>query len=79
MIFSKSFWLGALERSVKTIAQTIAAVIAVGTTGLFDVNWQSVLSIAGAAGLASLLTSIGSADFVAGPRNAIVVEVDQSR
>ena len=35
-------------------------------TGLLTVDWAAALSVAGAAGLASLLTSIGSADFVAG-------------
>lgn len=74
MIWTKAFWRGAAERGVKTFAQTLAAVFVVGTTGLLDVNWVSVLSIAGAAALASVLTSIGSADFVAGPATAVVEE-----
>lgn len=72
MIWTKAFWKGAAERGIKTIAQSLAAVIAVGSTGLLDVDWLSALSIAGAAGLASLLTSIASADFVAGPPTAAV-------
>jgi len=56
-----------------TVAESLAAVIVVNATGLADINWVGVLSIAGAAGLASLLTSIGNADFVAG-EPAVVIE-----
>ena len=83
------FQLGALDRRVghlrlrgegtagkflfTTVAESLAAVIVVNATGLADINWVGVLSIAGAAGLASLLTSIGNADFVAG-EPAVVIE-----
>ena len=66
MIWTKQFWLGAAERAIKTIAQSLVAVLGVAGTGLLTVNWIAALSVAGAAGLASLLTSIGSADHVAG-------------
>lgn len=66
MLWTKAFWKGTSERAIKTVAQSFAAVLAVSVTGLLDVNWVSAISIAGAAGLASLLTSIGNADFVAG-------------
>lgn len=66
MIWTKDFWKGAAERAIKTFAQTLAAVFVVGTTGILDVDWAPALSIAGAAALASILTSIGNADFVAG-------------
>ena len=82
MIWSKAFWKGAAERAIKTVAQSTAAVIAVGTTGLFDVEWPVVASIAGAAGLASILTSIGNADFVAGatqPDNLVLVAPAKTR
>lgn len=66
MLWTTAFWRGAAERLIKTFAQVVAAVIVVGETGLLDVDWKTTLSVAGAAALASLLTSIGSADFVAG-------------
>lgn len=66
MIWTAAFWRGAAERAIKTLAQTIAAVIVVGETGLLDVDWRTTLSVAGAAALASLLTSLGSISFVSG-------------
>lgn len=66
MIWTLAFWKGAGERAIKTFAQTLVGYIVVGTTGLLDVEWHTALSVAGAATLASLLTSIGNADFVSG-------------
>jgi hypothetical protein len=66
MIWTKAFWKGAAERGIKTTAQTAVGFFIVGTTGLLDLNWVSLISVAGAAGVASVLTSIGNADFVAG-------------
>lgn len=66
MIFTVPFWKGAGERLVKTFCQVLVGYIVVGTTGLLDVDWQAGLSVAGAAALASLLTSVGNADFTAG-------------
>lgn len=66
MIWTVAFWKGATERAVKTVAQSLVAVVGVTGVGLLSIDWTGALSVAAAAGLASLLTSIGSADFVAG-------------
>lgn len=66
MLWTTEFWKGAAERGIKTFAQTFVGFIVVGTTGLLDLDYVASLSVAGAAALASLLTSIGNADFVAG-------------
>lgn len=66
MLWTKAFWRGAAERGIKTGAQTLAAYFVIGTTGVLDFEWLPALSITGAAIVASLLTSIGNADFVAG-------------
>lgn len=66
MLWTKAFWLGAAERVIKTVAQSVAAVLGVGALGVLSVDWAQTLSVAAAAGLASLLTSIADADRVAG-------------
>lgn len=67
MIWSKAFWLGAFERSLKTFSQTAVAVLmADSVIGLLDVNLGELLSVAGLAAVVSVLTSVGNADYVAG-------------
>lgn len=66
MLWTVEFWKGAAERGIKTFAQTLVGFIVIGTTGMLDVDWPTAVSVAAAALLASLLTSIGNADFVAG-------------
>lgn len=57
-MFTKSFWKQALERAIKTAAQAAAALLTANGTGLLDVNWSVIGSVAGLAALASILTSI---------------------
>ncbi len=66
MLWTREFWAAATERAIKTVAQTIVAVVGVAGTGLLSVDWVQTLSVAAAAGLASVLTSIADADRVAG-------------
>lgn len=69
-MWTKAFWKGLAERAVKTFCQSgvAAATISVvgNSTGLTDINWLQVLSIAGLATVLSAATSIGNADFTAG-------------
>lgn len=51
-------WLvAALIRAIKTIAQTMVGMIAVGAA-ISDINWGYVLSVSLVAGLLSILTSV---------------------
>ena len=65
-MFTREFWVGAAERALKTVAQSVVAVLGVAGIGILSVDWVQTLSVAAAAGLASLLTSIADADRVAG-------------
>lgn len=72
MIWTKAFWKGLGERAIKTFFQSgVAAVAALGieagVNGIADVNWVTVASIAALATVLSAATSIGNADFTAGP------------
>jgi hypothetical protein len=68
MIWTRNFWRGAAERGIKTFAQTAVGFFVIGTTGLLELDFVSLVSVSGAAAVASVLTSIGNADFVAGTR-----------
>lgn len=59
---NKVFWYDTVERAVKTVAQTLVALLtADGVFDLFSVDWRQMLSVAGLAGLVSVLTSVASA------------------
>lgn len=59
-MFTKTFWKDTAERAVKTFAQSLAAVLAAGATGVLDVDWMNALSVSLLATLVSVLTSLGS-------------------
>ena len=65
-MFTRAFWASAAERALKTVAQSVVAVLGVGAVGVLSVDWVQTLSVAAAAGLASILTSVADADRVAG-------------
>lgn len=76
MIWTAAFWKGLAERAIKTFAQSGVAAATVGVvgnaTGLTDINWLQVLSIAALATVLSAFTSIGNADFTSGAAPVVV-------
>lgn len=62
-MWTVAFWRQAVERAVKTAAQAGLAFFVVGQTDLLGLDWQVVLSGAGVAAVASVLTSLASAPF----------------
>ena len=54
----RKFWTDTTDRAVSTIAQTAVATLTAGATGLRDVDWLAVASVAGLAGVVSVLTSV---------------------
>lgn len=73
-IFTLAFWRLALERAIKTTGQAAAALLVGNGTGLLDTDWTSALSVAGMAGVISLLTSIGSDALTKGTGPSLVSE-----
>lgn len=56
-MFTAAFARDAIERAVRTFAQSLLATLALAT-GLFDASWGESLSVAGLAALLSVLTSV---------------------
>lgn len=62
-MWTKTFWVDAAERAIKTAAQVAVAFFIVGETSVVSVNWQGIAGVAAAAAVASVLTSIASEPF----------------
>lgn len=59
-IWSVSFWKAAAERAVKTLAQTLIALLAVNQTTILSVDWTQAAAVAATATMLSILSSIVS-------------------
>jgi hypothetical protein len=59
----KPFWKDLLERAIKTFAQSGAAFLTSGATGILDVDFKTGLSVTLLATAISVLTSLGSFHF----------------
>lgn len=59
-MLSKIFFYDLGERAIKTFAQTLLAVLAVGVP-IWEMDWVSALGIAAGATVLSVLTSVASA------------------
>lgn len=62
-MWTRTFWLAASERAIKTLAQTMLALWLVGDQllNVFEVEWTSSLGVGLGALLVSFLTSLLSA------------------
>ena len=56
---NKEFWMAALNRALRTCAQTAVATISTAAL-ISEVNWTAVVSASILAGILSILTSIST-------------------
>ena len=61
MIWTRSFWTAALERAIKATAWTLSSLLLADGTDILGTDWPARLSVAGMAGILSLLGSVASA------------------
>ena len=59
-MFTAMFWRRTTERAVKSVAQSLAALLSASGLGLFEASWIKALSTAGMVALLSVLTSLAS-------------------
>lgn len=59
-MWSAAFWKATAERAIKTLAQSLIALLAVGQTTILSVDWQQALAVAATATVLSVLSSIAS-------------------
>ena len=59
-LFTRAFWLAALVRAIRTIAQTMLALIGTNAVGITSIDWVGVASGAALAGVVSILTSVAT-------------------
>ena len=57
-MWTVSFWKGAGERALRTFAQTLVALIGVGSVSIVTLPWGEVLAVSATAAVLSVLTSI---------------------
>ena len=60
VLLTVAFWAQALERAVKTFAQTAVASIGAEAFDVVALDWADVASISAGAAVVSLLTSVAS-------------------
>ena len=76
-MFTSWFWKSALERALKSFAQTLVALLSAGGIGLLDAPWSITLSTAGMTALLSVLTSVAS-ERVGEPGSPSMVTADRT-
>jgi len=54
----RAFWVSTFDRAVSTVAQAAVGALTAEVTGLISVDWVGIGSIAGLAGLVSVLQSV---------------------
>lgn len=59
-MLTKKFGLDALERAVKTFAQSLLALIGAGAVNIVLLPWADIFAVSATAALVSLLTSVVS-------------------
>lgn len=58
-MWTSLFWKDAVERAIRTFAQTLLALIGTGAaTSIVALNWPELLGVAGLASLLSVLMSV---------------------
>lgn len=66
MIFTRTFWTGALERALKTAGQVAVVSLGAGQMNVFHADWRTVGGVALGGAVLSVLTSLAGIGSPAG-------------
>lgn len=61
----KTFWAGAAERAIKTLAQAALAMIGTNAVAITHLDWENILAVAATAAVVSILTSLATPETAA--------------
>lgn len=59
-MLTKDFWKCAAIRALRTFCQSVVALVGTDAVNIIDIEWATVLGIAGTTALLSFLTSIAT-------------------
>lgn len=74
MFFTWAFWSDAVQRSIRTFAQTLLAVLGGGSLDIWQVGWHSAFGVAAGSALLSLLMALDRSGAVAAAPPTVVIE-----
>lgn len=60
-MWGTAFWIGATDRIIKSVAQTLVLLYTGQQFNLLGIDWKATVGLAGGAAVLSLLTSLASA------------------
>lgn len=78
-MYTKLFWLDALERSGKTVAQVLLTTITLAGVDVLGINWVQTIVTSITAGVVSILTSIVSSGISKDSSASLVVKNTEVR
>jgi len=74
---TSGFWKATAERTIRTFAQALLAVLGADHFGLFDAPWVGAFSTAGMAAVLALVTAVAASGDDQGPGITEIVKPQQ--
>lgn len=73
-MYDLRFWKAAGERAIKTLAQTLVALVGTSAVSIIDLDWAQMLGVSLTATVLSILSSVASANIGKNPGPSLADE-----
>ena len=73
-MYDLRFWKAAGERAIKTLAQTLVALIGTSAVSIIDLDWAQMLGVSFTATVLSILSSVASSNLGKNPGPSLADE-----